>query len=190
MLKQIQVNIPLIDALKEMPGDVMTRPIAEKLSDPGSFTIPCTIGNFAFSKALYDLGASINLMPLAIYKRLGIGRARPMSMLLQLADRTMKRPSEILDDVLVQVGKFVFQADFVILDCWVDEEPIILGRLFLATGRALIDYETGELKMRLSDGEIKFHVQKSMSRPSEFANCSLIDKVDVSVGGGRCNIES
>nr|XP_016446174.1 PREDICTED: uncharacterized protein LOC107771337 [Nicotiana tabacum] len=139
MLKQIQVNIPLIDALKEMSGyekmmkDLMSRkfefqtwptvtlaktcsavvmrPIAEKLSDPGSFTIP--------------------------YK---------------IADRTVKRPSGILDDVLVQVGKFVFSVDFVILDCQVDEEiPIILGRPFLATERALIDYETGELKMRLND---------------------------------------
>ncbi|XP_070004117.1 uncharacterized protein [Nicotiana sylvestris] len=156
MLKQIQVNIPLIDALKEMPGyakmmkdlmsrkfdfqdlatvtltqtcsAVVTRPIVKKLSDPGSFTIPCTIGDFAFAKALCDLGASINLIPLANYKKLGIGRARPTSMLLQLADRTVKRPSGILDDVLIQVGKFVFPADFVILDCKVDEEiPIILG---------------------------------------------------------------
>ncbi|XP_070005707.1 uncharacterized protein [Nicotiana sylvestris] len=158
MLKQIQVNIPLIEALKEMPG-----PIVEKLSDPGSFTIPCTIGNFTFAKAPCDLGASINLMPLAIYKRLGIGRARPTSMLLQLADRTVKRPSGILDDVLVQVGKFVFPANFVILDYKVDEEiPIILGRPFLATGRALIDCETGELKMILNDEEITFNVQKSI----------------------------
>ncbi|XP_070013251.1 uncharacterized protein [Nicotiana sylvestris] len=210
MLKQIQVNIPLIKALKEMPGYakmmkdlmsrkfdfqdlatvtltqtysvVVTRPVAEKLSDPGSFTIPCTIGNFAFVKALCDLGASINLMPLVIYKRLGIGRPRPTSMLLQLADRTMKRPFGILDDVLIQVGKFVFPTDFVILDCKVDEEiPTILGRPFLATGRALIDCETGELKMRLNDEEIIFNVQKSMRRPSEFTNCSLIDAVDVIV---------
>ncbi|XP_070010053.1 uncharacterized protein [Nicotiana sylvestris] len=177
MLKQIQVHIPLIDALKEIPGyakmmkdlmsrkfnfqdlatvmltetcsAVVTRPIVEKLSDPGSFTISCTIGNFAFAKALCDLGASINLMPLVIYKRLGIERARPTSMLLQLADRTMKRPS-----------------DFVILDCKVDEEiPIILGRSFFANGRALIDCETGELKMRLNDEEITFNVQKSMRCP-------------------------
>ncbi|XP_070018912.1 uncharacterized protein [Nicotiana sylvestris] len=178
MLKQIQVNIASIDVLKKMPGYakmmkdlmshkfdfqdlatvtltqtcsvVVTRPIIEKLSDPGSFTIPCTIGNFVFAKALCDLGANINLMPLAIYKRLRIGRARPTSMLMQLVDRTVKRPSDILDDVLVQVGKFVFPVDFVIFDCRVDEEiPIILGRPFLATGRALIDCETGELKMRL-----------------------------------------
>ncbi|XP_070004595.1 uncharacterized protein [Nicotiana sylvestris] len=186
MLKQIQVNIPLIDALKKMPryakimkdlmsrkfdfqdlatvtltqtySAVVTRPIAEKLSDLGSFTIPCTIGNFAFAKALCDLGPSINLMPPSIYKRLGIGRARPTSMLLQLADRTIKRPSSILDDVLIQVGKFVFLANFVILDCKVDEEiPIILGRPFLAIKRALIDCETGELKMRLNDEEITFN---------------------------------
>ncbi|XP_070004185.1 uncharacterized protein [Nicotiana sylvestris] len=139
---------------------VVTRPVDEKLSDPGSFTIPCTIGNFAFAKILCDLGASINLMPLAIHKRLGIGRARPMSMLLQLTDRTVKRPS----------------------DCKVDEEIlIILGRPFLATGSALIDCETRDLKMRLNDEEITFNVQKFMSRPSEFANCSLIDAVDVIV---------
>ncbi|XP_070041461.1 uncharacterized protein [Nicotiana tomentosiformis] len=208
ILKQIQVNIPLIVALREMPGyakmvkDLMShkfdfqdlatvtltqtcsavviRPIAEKLSDPGSFTIPCTIGIYAFAKALCDLGESINLMPSAIYKSLGIGRARPTSMLLQLADRTVKRPSSILDDVLVQVGKFMFPADFVILDCRVDEEiPIILERPFLATRRALIDCETGKLKMRLNDEEITFNVQKSMQRPSEFSNCSLIEDVDV-----------
>ncbi|XP_070052663.1 uncharacterized protein [Nicotiana tomentosiformis] len=138
------------------------------------------IGSYAFAKALCDLGESINLMPLAIYKRLGIGRARSTFMLLQLADRTVKRPSGILDDVLVQVGKFVFPADFVILDCRIDEEiPIILGRPFLATRRALIDCETGELKMRLNDEEITFNMYKSMRRPSEFSNCSLIEVVDV-----------
>ncbi|XP_070040767.1 uncharacterized protein [Nicotiana tomentosiformis] len=159
---------------------VVMRPIAKKLSDPWSFTIPCMIGSYAFAKALCNLGASINLMPLAIYKRLGIGKARPTSMLLQLADRTVKRPFGILDNVLVQVGKFVFPEDFVILDCRVNEEiPIILGRPFLATGRALIDCETGELKMRLNEEEITFNVQKSMRRPSEFANCSLIEAVDV-----------
>ncbi|XP_075080251.1 uncharacterized protein LOC142165778 [Nicotiana tabacum] len=175
MLRQVQLNIPLMDALRDMPGyakmmkdlmsrkfdfqdlstvtltqtcsAVVTKLMAEKMSNPGSFTIPCMIGSYAFAKALCDLGASINLMPLAIYTKLGIGRARPTSMLLQLADRTVKRPTRILDDVLVQVGKFVFPADFVILYCQVDEEiPIILGRPFLATRRVLIDCETGELK--------------------------------------------
>ncbi|XP_070015864.1 uncharacterized protein [Nicotiana sylvestris] len=208
MLRQIQLNIPLMDTLREMSGyakmmkdlmsrkfdfqdlytvsltqtcsAVVTKPMAQKMSDLGSFTIPCTIESYAFAKALCDLGASINLMPLAVYTKLGIGRARPTSMLLQLADRTVKRPTGILDDVLVQVGKLVFPADFVILDCQVDEEiPLILGRPFLATGRELIDCETGELKMRLNDEEVIFNVQQSMRRPSEYANCSLVEAVDV-----------
>ncbi|XP_070005314.1 uncharacterized protein [Nicotiana sylvestris] len=208
MLRQIQLNIPLMDALREMPGyakmmkdlmsqkfdfqdlstvtltqtcsAIVTRPMAQKMSDLGSFTIPCTIGSYAFAKALCDLGASINLMPLVVYTKLGIGRARTTSMLLQLANRTVKKPTGIFDDVLVQVGKFVFPADFVIMDCQVDKEiPIILGRPFLATGRALIDCETGELKMRLNDEEVIFNVQQSMRRPSEYANCSLVEAVDV-----------
>nr|XP_009784396.1 PREDICTED: uncharacterized protein LOC104232812 [Nicotiana sylvestris] len=159
---------------------VVMRLIAEKLSEPGSFTNPCTIGSYAFTKALCDLGANINLIPLSIYKRLGIGRARSTSMLLQLADRTLKSPSGILDDVLVQVGKFVFPTDFFILECRVDEEiPIILGRPFWATERALIDCETGELKLSVNDDEITFNVQKPMWRTSEFTNCSLIEVVDV-----------
>ncbi|XP_070021419.1 uncharacterized protein [Nicotiana sylvestris] len=169
--------------LTQICNAVVTRPIVEKLSDLGSFTIPCTIGNFAFAKALCDLGASINLMPLAIYKRLGIGRARPTSMLLQLADRTVKRPSGILDNVLIQVGKFVFPADFMILDCKVDEEIlIILGRPFLATGRALIDCKTVELKMRLNDEEITFNVQKSLRRPNEVNGEELAEWV-LALGG-------
>ncbi|XP_070047473.1 uncharacterized protein [Nicotiana tomentosiformis] len=152
MLRQIQLNILLMDALREMPG---------------------------YAKMMKDLmSKKFDFQDLST--KLGIGRARPTSMLLQLADRTVKGPTGILDDVLVQVGKFVFPADFVILDCQVDEEiPIILGRPFLATGRALIDCETRELKMRLNNEEIISNVQQSMRRPSEFANCSLVEPVDV-----------
>uniref|UniRef100_A0A1S3XVM1 Uncharacterized protein n=1 Tax=Nicotiana tabacum TaxID=4097 RepID=A0A1S3XVM1_TOBAC len=154
MLKQIQIC-----------SAVVTRPIAEKMFDPGSFTIPCTIGNFAFAKALCDLGASINIMPWISIRGWALGELDPPPCCCSWP-----------------VGKFVFPADFVILDCKVDEEiPIILGGPFLATGRALIDCETEELKMILNDEEITFNVQKSMTRPSEFANCSLIDAVDVIV---------
>nr|XP_016454167.1 PREDICTED: uncharacterized protein LOC107778426 [Nicotiana tabacum] len=81
--------------LTQICSVVVTRPMDQKLSDPGSFAIPCTIGNYVFAKSLCDLGACINLMPLAIYKKFGIGRATPTSMLLQLADRTVKRPTRI-----------------------------------------------------------------------------------------------
>ncbi|XP_070025550.1 uncharacterized protein [Nicotiana sylvestris] len=208
MLRQIKLNIPLMDILREMTeyakmmkdlmsrkfdfqdlstvaltqtyNAVVTRPIAQKLSDPGSFTIPYTIGSYAFTKSLCDLGANINLMPLAIYTKLGIDRVRPTSMLLQQADLTVQRPTGILDDVLVQVGNFVFSADFVLLDCQVDAEiPIILGMPFLDIRRALIDCETKELNMRLNNEEIIFNVQQLMRRPREFANCLLVEAMDV-----------
>jgi len=174
MLKQLSINVPLIEALEQMPGyakfmkDLVTkkrvvsfendeklqhcsaiskRSLVQKKEDPGAFTIPCTIGKMHFAKALCDLGASINLMPLSIYKKLGLGAPKPTAMRLLMADRTVKKPIGVLQDVLVKVGPFIFPADFVILDCEVDfEVPIILGRPFLATGRALVDMERGQMK--------------------------------------------
>uniref|UniRef100_A0A1S4DS29 Aspartic peptidase DDI1-type domain-containing protein n=2 Tax=Nicotiana TaxID=4085 RepID=A0A1S4DS29_TOBAC len=126
--------------------------VAPKLEDPGAFTIPCTIGSADFAKALCDLGASINLMPYLVFKTLGIGQPHPTSMRLQITDRSMKQPLGIIDDVLVRVVKFILLADFVILDCEVDlEVPIILGRPFLATGKALVDVEARELIFRVGD---------------------------------------
>nr|XP_016460192.1 PREDICTED: uncharacterized protein LOC107783691 [Nicotiana tabacum] len=108
--------------------------------DRGAFTIPCTIGAHDFARALCDNGASINLNPLAIYKQAWLGMPRPTSMRLQMADHSIKRPMVIVNDVLVKVGKFHLPANFIILDCAVDKEiPNILGRLFLAIGRALMD---------------------------------------------------
>ncbi|XP_070042486.1 uncharacterized protein [Nicotiana tomentosiformis] len=129
--------------------------MAPKLEDPGAFTIPCTVGSTDFTKALCDLGVSINLMPYSVFKTLGIGQPRPTSMRLQMADHTMKRPLGIIDDVLVRVDKFILPADFVILDCEVDYEvPIILGRPFLATRKALVDVKAGELTFGVGDEKV------------------------------------
>ncbi|KAL5563908.1 hypothetical protein UlMin_033655 [Ulmus minor] len=108
--------------------------IPPKLKDPGSFTIPCSIGNTYCGRALCDLGASINLMPMSIFKQLGIGDARPTTVTLQLADCSFAHPEGKIEDVLIRVDKFVFPADFIILDFEADREvPIILGRPFLVT---------------------------------------------------------
>ncbi|KAL5570394.1 hypothetical protein UlMin_026969 [Ulmus minor] len=108
--------------------------IPPKLKDPGSFTIPCSIGNTYCGRALCDLGASINLMPMSVFKQLGIGDARPTTVTLQLVDRSFAHPEGKIVDVLIRVDKFVFPADFIILDFEADREvPIILGRPFLAT---------------------------------------------------------
>ncbi|XP_075076745.1 uncharacterized protein LOC142163369 [Nicotiana tabacum] len=145
----------------------------------GAFTIPCTIGAHDFARALCDNGTSINLMPLAIYKQEGSGMPRPTSMRLQMADRSIKRPVGIVDDVLVKVGKFHLPADFVILDCAVDKEiPIILGRPFLATERALMDSERNEIKFCVNNEEVTFQESKGMKLPHEYESILVIDVVD------------
>ena len=103
--------------LTEECSAILQRKLPQKLKDPGSFTIPYTIGNSIFEKALCDLGASINLMLLSIFKRLGLGEARPTTVALKLADRSLKHPrGGVIEDVLVKVDKFIFPADFIVLD--------------------------------------------------------------------------
>ena len=122
-------------ALTEECSAILQQKLPPKLKDPGSFTIPCTIGNLSFNKCLCDLGASINLMPLSVFMQLGLPEPKPTTMSLQLADRSVTYPRGIVEDVLVRVDKLIFPADFVILDFEEDKKiPIILGRPFLATG--------------------------------------------------------
>ncbi|XP_070008517.1 uncharacterized protein [Nicotiana sylvestris] len=172
MMKSLSINVSLVEALEQMSGyakfmkdlvkkkrsmdcetinmthqvSVIVYSMAPKLEDSDAFTIPCTIGSANFAKALGDLGASMNLMPCSIFKTLGIGKPRSTSMRLQIADRTIKRPLGIVDDVLVRVDKFILPADFVILDY---EVLIILESSFLATGKALVDVEEEELTFRI-----------------------------------------
>ncbi|PHT39712.1 hypothetical protein CQW23_18566 [Capsicum baccatum] len=152
--------------LKQLPGIGMVT--AKKKADPGAFTIPCTVGSLNFAKALCDLGASINLMPLSIYKKLGLGDPTPTNMRLVMDDRSVKRHVGIFNDVLVKVSSFIFPADFVILDCEVASEvPIILGRPFLATGSVLIDMRDNELLFRLNDEVFRFDIYKAMKQPND-----------------------
>ena len=87
---------------------VIKKNLPEKMKDPGSFTIPCIIGEFEFQKALCDSGASINLMPLSVARKLSLGELTPTTVTLQMADRTMAKPEGVIEDVLVKVGKFIF----------------------------------------------------------------------------------
>ncbi|XP_070025874.1 uncharacterized protein [Nicotiana sylvestris] len=152
--------------------------MALKLEDPNALMIPCTIGSVEFAKALCDLEKSINLMPYSVFKTLGIGQPRHTSMRLQMADSTIKRPLGVIEDVLIRVDKFIIPANFVILDCEVDYEvPIILGRHFLATGKALCDVESKELTFRVGDEKVVFHVCKSIRQPNSNEVCSFVDLV-------------
>ena len=121
-------------------------------------------------------------MPLSIFRRLGLGEARPTTVTLQLVDRSLKHPKGVIEDVLVKVDKFIFPANFIMLDMEEDKEiPIILGRPFLATGRAMIDVQRGELKLRVQDDEVKFNVFEAVRHPVESDTCFMTETVEAIV---------
>ena len=103
-------------ALIEECCSILSKKLPLKLKDPKSFCISCSIGNGNLEKALCDLGVSVNLMPLSIYKKFGLGKVKSTFMSLQLANRLIKHPRGILENVLVKVDKFIFPADFIVLD--------------------------------------------------------------------------
>ncbi|XP_021985503.1 uncharacterized protein LOC110881597 [Helianthus annuus] len=152
-----------IVTLGEECSAVVQNKLPQKMTDPGSFTIPCLFGSSSVSHALADLGASINLMPYSIYSKLDLGEPVPTRMSIQLADRSVKYPRGIVENVLVKVEKFVFPVDFVILDMKEDEKvPLILGRPFLATAKALIDVFDGKLTLRVGSDTVTFEIKESM----------------------------
>ena len=135
------------------------------MKDPGSFTIPCSIGKYEF-KALCDSGGSINLMPLSVVQRLSLGELTPTAITLQMAYRSMAQPEGVLEDLLVKVGKFIFPVDFVIMKMGEDTQvPLLLGRPFLATGAALIDVKKGELTLRVGNEAVHFNLNRSLEHP-------------------------
>ena len=136
-----------------------------KKQDPGSFTIPCTIGNVEFGKALCDSRESINLMPLSVVKRLSLGELNPIDMTLQMTDRIMAQLEGVLEDVLIKVGKFIFPMDFVVMDMEEDTQvPLLLGKPFLVIGAALIDVKKGELTLRVRGEAVHFNLNQSLKQ--------------------------
>ncbi|XP_016754169.1 uncharacterized protein [Gossypium hirsutum] len=124
------------------------------------FTIPCSIGNLYVHKRLCDLGAGINLMPISIFRKLGIGKARPTIVTLQLADRSYAHLEE----------------------CEADHDvPIILGIPFLATDRTLIDLHKCELPMRVNDQQATFKVFNAMNYADESKECHMVDVIEITV---------
>ncbi|GKB44500.1 reverse transcriptase domain-containing protein [Tanacetum coccineum] len=138
--------------LNENCSVMLFKKLPEKLGDPGKFLIPCDFPGIDVCHALADLGASINLMPLSIWKKLSLPELTPTRMTLELADRSITRPKGVAKDVFVKVGKFHFSTDFVVVDFDADPRvPLILGRSFLRTSRALIDVYGEEITLRVND---------------------------------------
>ncbi|XP_074377739.1 uncharacterized protein LOC141719264 [Apium graveolens] len=187
VFKKLHINIPFAEALEQMSSyvkfmkgilsrklklkelksvalteecsAVLQRKLSPKLKDPGSFTIPCTIGELSFDNYLCDLGASINLMSLSVFKKLGLSDPKSTNMSLQLADRSITYPRDFEEDKKI---------------------PIVLGRPFLDTGQTLIDVQKGELTMRFQDQDVTFNVFNAIKFPAdeeEYYKVELVDSV-------------
>ncbi|GJS04817.1 reverse transcriptase domain-containing protein [Tanacetum coccineum] len=169
--------------LNEHCSAVILNKLPEKLGDPDKFLIPCDFPGMDECLALADLGASINLMPLSVWKKLSLPELTPTCMTLELADRSITKPIGIAEDVYLKVGKFKFPADFVVVDFDADPRvPLILGRSFLKTGRALIDVYEGELTLRVGKEAVTFNLDQTSRYSSNYDDMTAnqIDVIEMS----------
>ncbi|GJZ85903.1 reverse transcriptase domain-containing protein [Tanacetum coccineum] len=165
--------------LNEHCSAVILNKLPEKLGDPDKFLIPCDFPGMDECLALADLGASINLMPLSVWKNLSLPELTPTCMTLELADRSITKPIGIAEDVYLKVGKFKFPADFVVVDFDADPRvPLILGRSFLKTGRALIDVYEGELTLRVGKEAVTFNLDQTSRYSSNYDDMTA-NRIDV-----------
>ncbi|KAL4344268.1 hypothetical protein AHAS_Ahas11G0161400 [Arachis hypogaea] len=203
--KKLEINIPLAEALEQMPlyakflkelinkkrswheketillteecRVLIQKGFPPKLEDPGSFLLPCTIGELTITKAMCDLGASINLIPSSLVKKLHIEEVKPVQISLELVDKSTVYPRGMIENLLVKVDNFIYPADFVVLDSEGDDgDSIILGRPFLATARAIIDIEEGELTLRMHDKSVTLKVLPEAQFGNKKKDCMKIDK--------------
>ncbi|CAM8972976.1 unnamed protein product [Rhodiola kirilowii] len=167
-------------ALSEECSAATNRPMPPKLQDSWSFSIPCDIGGFPVRRALCDLGASVSIMPYSLYAKLNLGDLCPTNITIRLADRSCRLPRGILKDVPVKVKNLHFPADFIVLDISEDVDiPIILGRPFLYTAKAVIDMDRCSLALRVGSDMIVFNLPDMSKSPSLFADCDILDSAAV-----------
>ena len=213
VLRQVKVNIPLLDMIKQVPTyakllkDLCTVKrglnvnkkafLTEQVSaiiecktpvrykDPGCPTISVNIGGISVEKALLDLGASVNLFPYSMYKQLGLGELKPTSITLSLANRSIKILKGTIENVLIQVDRFYYPVDFVVLDTepvavGANHVPIILGRPFLATSNAIINCWNGVIQLTFGNMTLElniFHLSKRHMH-SEEDDCEEVCIID------------
>nr|GEW53868.1 hypothetical protein [Tanacetum cinerariifolium] len=184
MIKSLLTNKYKLFELAKVPlnencSAILLKKLPEKLGDPGKFLIPCNFLGINVCHALADLCASINLMPLSIWKKLSLRELTPTQITLELADRSITRPKGVAEYVLVKVGKFHFPTDFVVVDFESNPSvPLILGRSFLKTGRALINVYGEEITLRVNDESVTFNLNQTM-RYSLTYDDNSVNRVDV-----------
>nr|GEZ05838.1 reverse transcriptase domain-containing protein [Tanacetum cinerariifolium] len=169
---------------------VVLKKLSKKLGDPRRFLIPCDFSEFDNCLALADLGASINLMPLSIWKKLRLPTLNDTKMVLKLADRTISKPTGVAKNVFVKVGKFYFPADFVILDFIADPRvPLILGRPFLSTAHAIIDVHEGEIIFRHYEHSLTLKCGESDFYSEEIENFLNDDSIPIEIENSVFDME-
>ena len=214
VLRQVKVNIPLLDLIKQVPAyakflkdfctikkglgiekkafltehvsAIIQSKYPVKYKDPGSPTIPVNIGGNRIEKSLLDLGASVNLMPYSVYMQLGLGELKPTTITLSLADRSVKIPKGIVEDVLVKIDKFYYPVDFVVLDTEPssiepNHVPIILGRPFLATANAIINCRNGIMQLTFGNMTLELNIFQLNNKPNLLETENLILDAVVSI---------
>ncbi|XP_039135746.1 uncharacterized protein LOC120273170 [Dioscorea cayenensis subsp. rotundata] len=205
IFKQLHINIRIIEALAQMPkyaqflkellthkrkledqgtvaltrncSAILEKKLPQKLKDPSSFVIPCVLGEGMTEHALANSGSSINVMPYNLFLKLGLENLRPTRMTLQLADRSVRRPRAVVEDVLVRVDKLIIPVDFMILDVDDDVEvPLILGHPFLNTSGALIDVKEGKMTLRVRDEQVVFTLPEAMKHTHNHDNQTVLHR--------------
>nr|GEX27689.1 reverse transcriptase domain-containing protein [Tanacetum cinerariifolium] len=167
--------------LNENCSAVVLKKLPEKLGDPGRYLIPCDFSEFDNCLALADLGASINLMPLSIWKNLKLPTLNDTKMVLELADRTISKPTGVAENVFVKVGKFYFPADFVVLDFIADPRvPLILRRPFMSTAHAIFNVYKREIIIRQNKQSLTIQCSDIPS----IKKVEQINKIDFIDAGG------
>ncbi|XP_011075704.1 uncharacterized protein LOC105160135 [Sesamum indicum] len=171
--RKVEVNIPLLDAIKQIPR--YAKFFKELCTSKGK------LKENEWS-AMCDLGASINVISLTIFESLNVGPLKETGVVIQLVDRSVVYPEGVLEDVLVQVNELVFPADFYVLDMREDNSPnstsILLGRPFLKTARTKIDVHSGSLTMEFDGEIIRFNIYESMRYPTDLPTAFLVDIFD------------
>jgi hypothetical protein len=168
-----KTNVPKKAYLTKQVSFILQCKLPIKYKDPGCPTIACMIGVSQINRALLDLGASVNLLPYSVYLQLGLGELKPTTVTLQLADRSMKRPRGIIEDVLIKVDKFYFLVDFIVIDTEpvhdvVNQIPVILGRPFLAAANALINCRTKVMKISFGNMTVELNIFNINSHPLDY----------------------
>ena len=206
--QKVTITIPLVDAIRHIPSyakflkgictpnrspkriqlsenisSIMMNSLPIKKRDPRAPMITSEIGGMIFTRSLLDTGASINLLPKAAYDRHHVGELQPFLIELYLANGSVRKPHEIVEDVIVRIEGCYFLVDFLVVDMKITKElrqaPIILRRPFLATAKVVTDWGKGEVILKVGEHTVKVNIKKLMKYPSQaFEDLGAIDLFD------------